>query len=100
MLARPGQRKLFWEWGKPTFRPWLGGKTFAWVLVCFCNDLGIAVLHAEVDDYKPQQPSLELLEYLGRYVDEEGQWLDPLEVEQIVAVERQLKDDEVKENED
>ena len=29
----------------------------------------------------PPPPSLELLEFLGRYEDEEGKWLDPMALE-------------------
>ncbi|MDX1569145.1 MAG: hypothetical protein R3200_01580 [Xanthomonadales bacterium] len=37
-----------------------------------------------VDDI-PSPPSLELLEFLGRYEDADGKWLDPIELERQLS---------------
>ena len=52
--------------------------------------LWFAVTEPEPVDVEniPLPPSLELLEFLGRYEDADGEWLDPMALERDLAPER------------
>jgi hypothetical protein len=58
----------------------------AWVVLCLTGAPAMA--------NEPEQPSLELLEFLGDWsVDEEG-WLDPVELEEMNLQEQEHDNDE------
>lgn len=54
----------------------------------------------EVAGPPPEQPSLELLEFLGSFEDGQGQWLDPLTLEDRPVPEERPTDRKDHENED
>ena len=62
--------------------------------------MGVAVSAGTVDDESGQAPSMALLEFLGEWETEEGEWIDPelLEDEDFANLLR-LTDEEAEENE-
>lgn len=41
-----------------------------------------------------EKPSLELLDFIGSWVDSDGQWIDPADVEQLNPAGKEQSDDE------
>jgi len=58
-------------------------------------------VHARADDGKPGAgvapppgPTLELLDFIGSWVDQDGQWIDPADVAELPPAGREQQDDE------
>ena len=54
---------------------------------------------AAAEENQAEQPSMELLEFLGEAAQVDGQWLDPLNMVEIQDIERQGEQAEGKTNE-
>jgi len=62
------------------------------ILACSSN----TALYAETDQEKP---SLAFLEFLGSFETEDGQWLDPMEIEEMIKLSNKTKEIEEKNDE-
>lgn len=74
------------------------GKAYLWSTILLLGWLSPPVFAQEPEPAgteESEMPSLELLEFLGDWETDDGEWIDPEELEQIA-----LSDQEQKNNED
>ena len=66
------------------------------LLLAFVLLMQANLLPAEEKKETTQQPSEELLEFLGNWETEQGEWIDPEELKEMVIPDQGDKKDEVK----